>query len=128
MAAPITISNTTRGKLPSLPFDDMKDAVLGKNFELSLAFVGEKRASAVNRQSRNKTYAPNVLSFLLEQGVGEMYICPEVAKRQAKDFSMTYRGFLGYLFIHGLLHLKGMDHGATMDKTEQRLISQFKLR
>lgn len=41
---------------------------------------------------------------------------------------MTERTYLAFLFIHGLLHLRGMDHGDTMEDEERRIMQQFGLR
>jgi probable rRNA maturation factor len=114
--------------IPSLPYNEMSEAVLGKKYALTLAFIGEERALRLNKWHRKGNYIPNVLSFPLSAEVGEIYITPQVAKREAAKFDMTVKGYIGYLFIHGLLHLKGYDHGATMDKAEQKYIRQFKLR
>lgn len=113
--------------IPSLPYEKMAQTVLGKTYTLTLAFIGEKRAQALNVTHRKKTYIPNVLSFPLDKEIGEIYICPMVAKREAKKFNMTVDGYIGYLFIHGLLHLKGLDHGATMERAEKKYIRLFKL-
>jgi len=113
---------------PSLPYDAMKQSVLGASYSLTLAFVGEKRARDMNRAHRKATYVPNVLSFPLDAHTGEIYITPLVARREAHKFNMTMRGYIGYLFIHGLLHLKGYDHGATMEKAEKRYVTQYRLK
>lgn len=113
---------------PTHPYEQMKDDILGKGYELSLMFVGSVRAKQLNETYRKKSYVPNVLSFPLEKNIGEIYITPVVATKEAKSFDMTPRGYIGYLFIHGLLHLKGLDHGDTMDKAEKRYISKYGLR
>lgn len=121
------ISHTTKS-YPRLPYDDIKTDILGKRYELSLAFVGETKAKQYNEAYRQKSYVPNVLSFPLEKGVGEIIICPAVAKRECRKHEMTYRGFVGYLFIHGCLHLKGYDHSDTMERVEQRYLKAYHLR
>lgn len=118
---------STVASYPKWPYETMKTAVLGARYELSLSFVGATRAQALNVKYRNKTYVPNVLSFPLTEGVGEIIICPTVAKREAKKFNLSVDGYIAYLFIHGLVHLKGHDHGDTMDKLEQKFLRQFKI-
>lgn len=105
----------------------MKDDILGNSYDLSLAFVGKDRARALNRTYRKKTYAPNVLSFPLAAHAGEIYITPQVAKTQAKKYNMSVNGYIGFLFIHALLHLKGFDHGDTMDKAEKKYCVKYNL-
>jgi rRNA maturation RNase YbeY len=114
-------------KIPAHPYERMKDAVLGKEYTLTLAFVAPKKAQALNKAYRKKSYVPNVLSFPLTDDIGEIYIALSVAKKESKRFLMTYEGYVGYLFIHGLLHLKGLEHGKAMDKDEKRLKERFKL-
>lgn len=121
-----SVSTTVRS-YPTLPYADIKKAILGARYELSLTFVGATRARALNAAHRQKTYVPNVLSFPLSDSVGEVVIAPAVAKREAKKFGMSYEGYVGFLFIHGCLHLKGLDHGATMDKAERKYCTQFGL-
>lgn len=121
----LTITNFTKGKLPSLPFAQMKDAALGKDYELSLVFIGERRSKNLNITYRNKHKSGNVLSFPLDKKTGEIFICPARARREAKSFDRSYTNFIAFLFIHGLLHLKGMDHGSTMEKAEEKIRAQF---
>jgi len=121
----LTITNFTKGKLPSLPFAQMKDAVLGKNYDLYLVFIGERRSKNLNITYRNKHKSGNVLSFPLDKKTGEIFICPARSRREAKSFDRKYENFIAFLFIHGLLHLKGMDHGSTMEKAEEKIRAQF---
>jgi ssRNA-specific RNase YbeY (16S rRNA maturation enzyme) len=51
-----------------------------------------------------------------------------VAKKEARKFDMTVNGYIGFLFIHALLHLKGLDHGDTMDKAEKKYCLKYGLR
>jgi len=66
-----------------------------------------------------------VLSFPLSDTTGEMFICLPVCKKQHKNFEREFANFVGFLFVHGLVHLKGHDHGATMDKLEAKFRKQF---
>jgi len=113
---------------PKLPYEAMKNSILGKGYALSLTFIGEKRAQALNLAYRKATYVPNVLSFPLDKQTGEIYITPHIAKTESKKYGMTPNGYIGYLFIHGLLHLKGYPHGATMDTAEKKYVALYKLK
>lgn len=114
-------------RVPDLPYNAIKKDILGASYALTLAFIGEKRARALNKAHRKATYVPNVLSFPLDSGTGEIYITPRVAEREASKFDMTPQGYIGYLFIHGLFHLKGYDHGVTMEKAEKRYVTKYRL-
>lgn len=112
---------------PDLPYREIAARVLGKNYELSLVFVGEAKARQLNKAYRNAEYIPNVLSFPLDDTHGEIYISPVRAVKEAPKWNMTSRSYIGFLFIHGLLHLKGHHHGATMENEEKRLLTLFSL-
>jgi len=120
------ITSTARA-YPTLPYEKIKDDILGKKYTLSLAFIGGTRSQALNQQHRGKDYTPNVLSFPLDTNVGEIFITPTIAKKEAPKFEMTHKGYVGFLFIHACLHLKGLDHGDVMDKAEQRYCKKYGL-
>lgn len=121
-----TLANTTRTK-PRLPFTELKNDILGKNYTLQVVLIGKQRARALNIQTRNKSYVPNVLSFPLTKTHGEIYITPEVAKQEAKRARTTIDKRIGFLYIHGLLHLHGLNHGKRMEDLEQQYIKKYKL-
>ena len=120
----LDIRNMTRQPTVKFPFDKAHKHIL-PSWEISLAFIGTKRATSMNMSLRNKNYTPNVLSYETGTNSGEIVICPLEAKKQAKEYDMTYTQFIGFLFIHGLLHLKGEQHGATMEKQERALLKRF---
>lgn len=120
-----TITSTVQVYPTDIPFAAIKRAILGTSYELSLAFIGEKRATTLNLSYRKKTYAPNVLSFPLTKNTGEIFICPAIAYGEAAKFNLTPNGYIAYLFIHGCLHLKGYDHGDTMDTLERKYLKAF---
>jgi probable rRNA maturation factor len=103
----------------------MKDAVLGKKYTLSVTVVGEKKMRELNRQFRNIDKPTDILSFPLEKDSGEIFLNIKYTKLEAKKFERSYENFLAFLFIHGLVHLKGHDHGSTMEALEKRYRSKF---
>jgi len=119
---------STASGYPKHPYGKMKDDILGKKYTVSLAFIGGTRAQKLNTEHRNMTYVPNVLSFPLTPEMGEVFITPSVAKKEATKFDMSVEGYIGFLYIHALLHLKGLDHGDTMDKAEKKYCSKYHLR
>ena len=122
--ADVSIKNLTRRRLtaPRNAFSIIAKRVL-PNWDISLVFIGQKKARALNKQLRGKTYTPNVLSYVVGNRSGEIFICLSEASKQASDFHLTPYTFYLYLFIHGLLHLKGWAHGAKMEKCEQKLLT-----
>ena len=119
------ITNTTKAKLPSLAFAEMKDAILGKNYELSVIIVTKSVIQKLNNEYREINKPTDILSFPLSEDFGEIYINPDMTKVEAKKFGRDYENFFGFLFIHGLVHLKGFDHGSTMESIEARFRKKF---
>ena len=119
------LTNTTRKRTPRIPFEEIKNSIVGTHYAVSLVLVGATRGKQVNTQWRGKTYVPNVLSFQTDAQAGEVYLTLAVAKREAARYGHNFPEHVGYLFIHALLHLKGLDHGATMEKAEARAMKRF---
>lgn len=120
-----TIKNSTKGKLPRLPFVYIKNTILGEEYELGVNFVGAKKQREINKAYRGIDKTTNILSFPLSKNSGDITFDLVKVKKDAPLFDMTYPKFLKYLFIHGLLHLKGYDHGAIMDKQEKKFLKKF---
>lgn len=104
-------------------FEKARQAVLPA-WDISLVFVGPARARALNKSLRNKTYTPNVLSYTAGKQSGEIIICRAVATKQAPLHGHTPTRFVLALFIHGLFHLKGMQHGTTMEESERAVLAR----
>lgn len=119
------LANTTHGNPPRVPFCAIKDEVLGKQYELSVVFVGDTRSRTLNLAHLKKDKPASVLSFPLEKGVGEIYLCLPLLKRRKKRYGDSYRDSVAHHFIHGLLHLKGMEHGSTMETREKQLCKKY---
>lgn len=121
------ISNSTKRPVPKIPFEEIKDAVLGKKYELSLVFCAHALSRRLNKQFRGKDKPTNVLSFPLSESSGEIFIDLPQAEKEHSKFGEKYSEFILRLFIHGLLHLKGMEHGDTMEKAETKFLKRFSL-
>jgi probable rRNA maturation factor len=101
--------------------------------ELVIVFVDAKEQRRLNKTYRGKNYATDVLSFESMDPVGdsagdlgtlgELVICPEVISRQAKEHGLLVREELGYMVLHGFLHLLGYDH----EKSEREAKRMFQL-
>ncbi len=115
-----TIIRATKGKLPRLPFVYIKDAILGKEYELSITFLSPRAQRTLNKTYRDKDSTTNILSFPLSDTSGEITFDLKKVQEDAPLFDMDYPLFLKFLFIHGLLHLKGYEHGSTMEKAEKK--------
>jgi rRNA maturation RNase YbeY len=114
-----------KGELPSIPYLLIKDSLLGKSYSLTVIFCTPQESKERNKTYRDKDYPTNILSFPLSENEGEIYISLSIARRDAKKFDMSYIKFLHLLFVHGCLHLKGHDHGSTMEELEQKYLNKF---
>ena len=121
----LTITRETKGKLPGLPFLRMKNEILGTDYELSLVFVGRKRAIALHKEFKSKDDAVNILSFPLSKNEGEIIISLEKARSECKNFDRPYENYLAFLFIHGCTHLAGHVHGSKMEAAEKKVREKF---
>ena len=121
------ITNKTKGKLPSLPFVSIKNSILGKKYDLSIALLSPKKQAEINRIYRGINKTTNILSFPISKNSGEITLDLAKVKKEAHLFEMSYSQFLKYLVIHGLLHLKGFEHSSKMDNEEIKIRKKFKI-
>ena len=80
--------------------------------DVIVVFLDEKPAKKVNYGFRQKNHANDVLSFdsISPDSYGELVICPQVIRKQAKEHGLSFQEELLYMVIHGWLHLLGFDH------------------
>jgi|ERR1035437_3754623 probable rRNA maturation factor len=108
-------------------FEKIKIAILGKDYDLSVVFVRSPKMRELNRSYRNIDTSTDILSFPLSKNEGEIYICLSEAKKEAVKFDRSYDNFIYFLFVHGLVHLKGFDHSSTMERIEVRYRKMFNI-
>jgi len=120
-----TLINETRGSIPRISFEEIKDAVLGRDYKLNLIITTSAKIKKLNTIYRNKEHATDILSFPLSENEGEIYISIKETKEEAKKFNRPYENFFAFLFIHGCTHLKGHDHGAIMEGIEVKIRQKF---
>ncbi|CAM3811221.1 rRNA maturation RNase YbeY [Mesobacillus zeae] len=107
--------------------------------EVSLTIVSNERIREINRDYRGKDMPTDVISFALEEaGEGEMTVIGEglprvlgdivisaaKAREQAAEYEHSYIRELGFLAVHGFLHLLGYDH--MTDAEEKEMFSRQK--
>lgn len=95
----------------------------------------EKESRDLNNRYRNKDYPTDVLTFPLNEQfpdsfyLGDIFICFDVLKEQAKKANISENDELTTLIVHGLLHLKGNDHetdSGEMLKLQDDLLKEIK--
>lgn len=79
---------------------------------VTVRYVGEAEGRRLNREFRGKDRATNVLSFAYRRRplAGDIVICAPVVAREARAQMKQVRAHHAHLLVHGLLHLKGLDH------------------
>lgn len=120
------IENRTNERLPRIPFAKIADFALSQGYEVSLVFVDSETSQRLNKQYRQKDNPTNILSFPLTKDEGEILIDIKVVKKEAKELGEKESTYLAYIFIHGLVHLKGFDHGSRMEEEEKKIRNKFK--
>jgi probable rRNA maturation factor len=102
---------------------------LGKDYEVSLRFVSEKKIRELNRIYRNRDLITDVLSFGLndKEPGGDIAICYKEVIRQAKRWRQTADETSALILVHGMLHLAGYKHTkindrVKMEKTEAKIL------
>lgn len=101
--------------------------------EISFALVDNEEIHRLNKKYRGIDSPTDVLSFPMDDEVwGDIIISIEQAKLQAGEYGHSLEREIGYLAVHGLLHLLGYDHSCTgekdeMRKKEERVLSELKL-
>jgi probable rRNA maturation factor len=104
-----------------------KQKLLGKN--LTVVFVTKAQIKALNSHWRGKNRETDILSFqgMTKDDLGELVICPQVLKKQAKEHKLQFEDELFYMLIHGVLHLLGYDHERRQIQAKQMFEIQDKV-
>jgi len=114
--------------------------------ELCIKLVDESTIAQLNERWMEKTGPTDVLAFPMdelrpglvneepEEGVlGDLVVCPEVARRQAVEAGHPVGDELELLTVHGILHLLGYDHAEPEEHKEMfdlqaRLLTEWRER
>ncbi|MFL2711028.1 MAG: rRNA maturation RNase YbeY [Candidatus Actinomarina sp.] len=97
---------------------------ISKNFYFTVHSINEDESKKINKKTFNKNFPTDVLSFPLynnidsinnldknmSEDMGDMFICRNVIKKNAKIYNKDFSEELQYIVIHGLLHLIGYSH------------------
>lgn len=110
---------------------------LPEDTEMSITFMDNKAIQEINREYRDKDQPTDVISFANEEAlademaidfgdldiaiprdIGDIMISIERAAEQAEEYGHSYQRELGFLAVHGFLHLNGYDHMTEEDEKE----------
>lgn len=110
---------------------------LPEDTEMSVTFMDNAAIQVINRDYRDKDQPTDVISFALEEeteeelpiifddempamprNLGDIMISVERAKEQASEYGHSYDRELGFLALHGFLHINGYNHMTPEDEKE----------
>jgi probable rRNA maturation factor len=81
---------------------------------ISVTFLGRDSMRRLNAEHKGHDRPTDVLSFALHDPagglMGDVYVCPWVAQREARARGIPARQELLRLVVHGTLHALGHDH------------------
>lgn len=98
--------------------------------ELSVTIVGDRSMRCLNREYRSIDKPTNVLSFAMSEGdfsemnphlLGDVVISADTASREADEQGITFSERLGFLLLHGILHVTGYDHERSGEEEAKRM-------
>ncbi len=105
---------------------------------LSVAFVGKKQIAELNKRYLRRRGPTDVISFAFRaEGIGagligDIYICPQVARENARRQGVALREEMLRLVVHGVLHAIGHDHPegegrmeSPMWKKQERIVARI---
>lgn len=92
---------------------------------ISVTFLGRDSMRRLNAEHKGHNRPTDVLTFALTdpagQTIGDIYICPWVARREAQARGIPLREELIRLLIHGTLHTLGRDHPEGPERTRSAM-------
>ncbi len=102
---------------------------LAEEYQLGVVAITPDQIHLINRDYRNVDRPTDVISFALQDDpdgfripgepveLGDIFINVEAVKNQARDYGHSEKREAGFLFCHGLLHLRGYDHMKPEDES-----------
>lgn len=97
------------------------------NAMLSITFVGRAAMSELNQRYLGHRGPTDVISFGLGRHgrrgpvVGDIYICAEIARANAKRQGVSAQEEMLRLVVHGTLHVLGYDHPVGTARTTSQM-------
>ncbi len=103
-------------------YEKLIDKILKKESKykrLNIIFVTDEEIQEMNKYYRNKDYITDVISFPNDDvDLGDIFICINQAKRQSEEYNHSLDREIGFLAVHGYLHVIGYDHQTKEEEKE----------
>ncbi|WP_172189554.1 rRNA maturation RNase YbeY [Lentilactobacillus kribbianus] len=135
----LEIFDNTKDGVPAEHIDLVKNILnyagkyieLADDTEMSVTFVNNDEIQEINKKYRGVNRATDVISFAIEDGdddtdfpvimddemaqeipenIGDIFVSIDKVAEQAEFLDHSYERELGFLVVHGFLHLNGYDH------------------
>lgn len=107
---PITTARARELVELTMKSEKVRDALV------SIAFVGRTAISRYNKQYLGHSGPTDVISFGMSRDhkrapvIGDIYICPEIARVNARRFGTPFKQEIERLVVHASLHVVGYEH------------------
>jgi probable rRNA maturation factor len=95
---------------------------------LSIALVSSAQIAKLNEDYLGHAGPTDVIAFALSSpgkratfALGDVYICPAVARASARAFRIPFGDELERLVVHGTLHVLGWDHPTGPRREQSRM-------
>ena len=109
---------------------------VGGNFSVNILLTDDETIQDLNKRFRGKDSATNVLSFPQydkidtisyygEIFIGDIAMSYEKIMKESLEFNIKFFDRCTHLFVHGVLHLLGMDH---MNEIEQEKMENLEIK
>lgn len=132
------INESTIRLLEKVVEQTLKVENIPQHAEVSLCLTDNEYIKQLNLKYRGINSPTDVLSFpmydtfsredLLKEEellLGDIVISVEKARSQSKDFAHSFEREIGYLTVHGMLHLLGYDHDCEESKKNMRAKEEY---
>ena len=118
-------------------------AYYGEKRDFSVTFVTDNEIQELNREYREIDAPTDILTFRLDDApsfpisfeeddvdflnneeMGDIFISLDTMRRNAEEFGVNNEEELSRLLLHGILHLRGLDHKTNDFEKEEMLKEQ----
>lgn len=105
---------------------------------VTVSFLNEQAARELNRDYRDKDYATNVLTFVINEEeefaslplVVDVVLCAQVVAREANERGISFLAHCAHLIVHAFLHAQGFEHDTdaqaqAMERLETQILARL---
>ncbi len=91
---------------------------------MSISLLSKEEMHKFNKQYRQKDYPTDVISFPFlrefeeEEELGDLFICEEVVRENARKYGHSFNREYCFVIVHGILHLLGYNHQTEEEEAE----------